>query len=143
MLHNSINVSFALVMNVDNLKKSIHNVILCKRQRLDDSQPLTIEGEKGFEMLIIQHMCCYSATQIVHALSALKLWRNVLKAGLVSFTGPGSQFVIKVIPWDGKILGLPGAVLAVTDRGIHSCIFTGYHVCYVSCITRCLHGRTS
>ena len=68
-------------------------------------------------------MCCYhSATRTVHALCALKLWRNVLK--LVSFAGPGSQFVIKVMAWDGKMLGLPGAVLAVTDIGIHSCIIT-------------------
>lgn len=50
------------------------------------------------------------------------LWRNVPKAGLVSFAGPGSQFVIKVMAWDGKKLGLPGAVLAETDIGIHSCI---------------------
>lgn len=40
----------------------------------------------------------------------------------LSFIGPGSQFVIKVMAWDGKMLGLPGAVHAITDIGIHSCV---------------------
>lgn len=56
------------------------------------------------------------------AVSALKSRRNVLKIGIVSLIGPGSQFVIKVMAWDGKKFGLPGAVLAVTDIGIQSCI---------------------
>lgn len=45
----------------------------------------------------------------------------MLKIGIISFIGPGSNFVIKVMAWDGKKLGLPGAVLAVTDIGTHSC----------------------
>lgn len=100
-----------------------HTVQKTARRGLEDLQQLTVEREKGFQMLTIKLLCCYcNAAQTVHAVCALKLRRNVLIAGLVSFIGPGSQFVIKVMAWDGKMLGLPGAVHAVTDIGIHSCI---------------------
>ena len=74
-------------------------------------------------MPTIKLVCCYcNATQTVHAVCALKSRRNVQIIGIVSFIGPGSQFVIKVIAWDGKMLGVPGAVHAVTDIGIHSSV---------------------
>ena len=65
-------------------------------------QQLTVEREKGTVM------------QLKLKLKCADNWN-------FSFTGPGSQFVIKVVAWDGKMLGLPGAVHAVTDIGIHSC----------------------
>ena len=100
-----------------------HTLQTTARRGLDDLQQSTVKRENGFRMLTIKLVCSYhNATQTVHAVGALKLRRNVLIAGPVSFAGPGSQFVIKVMAWDGKMLGLPGAVHAVTDIGIHSCI---------------------
>ena len=31
----------------------------------------------------------------------------------------GSDFLIKLMAWDGKTLGQPGAVFATTDKGIN------------------------